>query len=339
MKRRNILLAAALCAALLLSGCGSSAGTSATASDAFVQAPAEAGNSDMAASSGTWDESLTAQAAGSSANVSATADAAQSTEKTASSSPVYRDKDAKLIRTASVTVQTTEFEKSTAALDALVNTYGGYYESATVGNGGYTADSSSRYGYYTVRVPSEKYDAFMNSAGTLGHLSDKTEDTTDVGQAYYDTELHIKTLETKHARLLALMDKATKMEDIITIESALSDVEYELQQYQSDLSNYDSLIDYSTINITLNEVSAVTAESGVNASLGSRMSTAFSNGLTRFSLAMGDFAVWCAYHFAALVIVLLVAAAVIAVVCVKAGRRKKKASLTAVPPVEEKKPE
>ena len=79
----------------------------------------------------------------------------------AGSGAVYRNSEVKLIRRANLTVQTTEFDKAQAALDALVNGLGGYYENAELRSGSYYNQNSNRSGNYTIRIPAEKYDAFM----------------------------------------------------------------------------------------------------------------------------------------------------------------------------------
>ena len=62
----------------------------------------------------------------------------------------------------------------------------------------------------------------------------------DVGQNYSDIELRLQTQRTKQERLLALLEKAATMEDIISLENALSETEYQIEQYTSDLKRYDS---------------------------------------------------------------------------------------------------
>ena len=46
-------------------------------------------------------------------------------------------------------------------------------------------------------------------------------------------------------------EKAETMEDIISLETALSDVEYEIEQLSSTLNRYDSLVSFATIRLDL----------------------------------------------------------------------------------------
>lgn len=51
----------------------------------------------------------------------------------------------------------------------------------------------------------------------------------DVSEAYYDTEARLKTQQTKLDRLHALLEQAATMEDIIALETALSETELQIE--------------------------------------------------------------------------------------------------------------
>lgn len=227
----------------------------------------------------------------------------------------------KLIRTASLSLQSTDFDAAVDALNALVAAQKGYFENSNFSYGGYSS-SENRWGEFTVRVPKENFDAFLSAVGDVAHVVSRDTGVQDVGEPYYDAELRLSTLKTKHERLLALLDKAELMEDIISLETALSDVEYEIQQYTSTLKRYDSLIDFSTINISLREVVRVTDTVTEVDPFSTRLGSAFSRGWHSFCDGLADFAVWCAYNFIGLLVFL--AAAVLAVaLAVKYLRRRR----------------
>lgn len=117
--------------------------------------------------------------------------------------------------------------------------------------------NANRYGSYVIRVPEDAYTGFLQDAGELGYLASKTESTENISTQYYDTEARLKTLRTKQERHQALLAEAEVMEDIISLESALSDVEYEIEQYSSTMNQYDSFVSFSTIDLTLQEVTKV----------------------------------------------------------------------------------
>lgn len=307
MKRSRILFLVPLVLALLLSACAFSAG-----------------NADVSAGGAAASPQSPEFSAQEKTNDSAVGSETASDEPVVSTEPshVYTDADAKLIRQASLTVQTVDFPAALAALDALTVSLDGYYENAQTQAGGYYDTTANRYAYYTVRVPQENYDAFLNATGNIGHVVSTSESSTDVGDQYYDTELRLKTLQTKQERLLALMEKADRMEDIITLENSLSDVQYEIERLTSTLKRYDGLVDFATINVQINEVIKLSEDPGETASLGTRLLAALKNGFSDFGTALGNAMVWAAYHLVG-IFLFTAAAAIIAVLAYRVRRRRK----------------
>lgn len=69
---------------------------------------------------------------------------------------------------------------------------------------------------------------------------------------------HKKALETEQARLMELLSTAENMEDLLAIESKLSDIRYEIESYESQLRLLDNQIDYSTVHVEIFEVERMT---------------------------------------------------------------------------------
>lgn len=234
-------------------------------------------------------------------------------------SSIYMDTNAKIIRTAELTIQTTDFDQSTADLAALTEELGGYYESAQIYGGGYYDQYSKRTASYVVRIPKENFTAFRDRAGKVGHVFRIQEGTQNVGEVYYDTEARLATLETKRERLLALLDKADLMEDIISLENALEEVQYEIDMHNTTLRKYDSLIDYSTFEISLEEVVKITQEPTPEDSFLTKLGVSFRNGFERFADGLQALSFWAARNIIALGIL-----AAVIVVVIKVFRRCRK---------------
>ena len=306
------LFAAGLAAVLLLAGCGG--GGAAAGNQTASSAPSGTkGDSDLFDYENGWSMDSAESAPG---EPMPEPDVPGSGAQTGS---VYQNTRAKLIRRAELNIQTEQFDQSKAALDRLVAECEGYFENSSEYGGGYRDAYANRSGDYTIRVPAAKYGQFLNSAGDLGYVTSKTESSEDVGEQYYDTEARLKTQRTKQERLLALLEKAESMEDIIALESALSEVEYQIEQYSSDLNRYDALIDFATFHVYLNEVGRITQEVGETSSLGTRMAAGFQASLRGLVQGSQDFLVWVSYH-----LVLTVILAAVAVAAVVVGRRELK---------------
>ena len=227
----------------------------------------------------------------------------------------------KLIYTANLEMETTEFDQATAAIQQLTASCGGYFESSSVSSWG----SSYRYASYTVRVPAEQYRSFLDQAGAMCHVLDRQEYTDNVTEAYYDVDGRLKTQQTKLERLQELLARAESMEDIITIESAISDTEAQIESLSGQLRRYDALVDYSTVNIYVNEVYKLSNVEEAPTTFWSRLSGAFSDGWRSFTDGMEDLAVGLAYSW--MWLVLLAVIVIAAAALVRKRLRKKRTAL------------
>lgn len=224
--------------------------------------------------------------------------------------------DVKMIYTANVTMESTEFDEAVAAIARLTEQCGGYYEASSLSDSG-----SARRATFTVRVPAAKYRAFLDGAGELCHVTYQEEYAEDVSESYYDTAGRLETQKTKLARLQELLAEAQHMDDIIVLENEISETEELIDRLSGSLRHYDALVAYSTVTISLKEVKVLTEVVEVTETFGSRLGSAFRSGLQGFGEMLADIAVALAYSWLWLV---LIAAVVIAILF---ATKKKRAEL------------
>lgn len=231
--------------------------------------------------------------------------------------------NAKIIYTADMDLETKEFDEAQKALEDVVRDLGGYFESRSVNQGGRYRSVNC-----TVRVPVKNFSAFLDQAGEVAHVTNRSEYLEDVSEAYYDQEARLDTQRIKLERLQDLLGKAENMADIITIESAISDTELEIEYLTGSLRKYDSQINYSTVNLYLREVYRLSTDEAAPVTFGDRLAAAFSSGLASGVAGLDDFAIFVAGNWLSLLILAAVIAAV--VLFFKRRRNRKKA---AVPPL------
>ena len=216
----------------------------------------------------------------------------------------------------------------------LAEDLGGYVESGSVGDRG----SGYRWADYTIRVPAEQYAAYLNHAGELCHETWRDTSRQSVSEAYYDSEARLTTQRTKLERLQTLLAQAATMEDIIALESALSETELQIEYLTGSLRRYDSLVGYSTVNLQLREVYRLSTDEETPMTFGERLGSAFSTGLQRGRDNMEELVIGLAANW----MTLLLLAAVIAGGVLglrRLGRRRRKAVPPPRPAEEEKKDE
>ena len=309
MKKRNlkqISLALVLVMALgmLLSACGGSGPNGMKQSSTPSAAPA-ASNSFVAMDNG-WSYGMDADA-----SMEAPVEAESWSEESMSGGSIDSIKNntldkanVKLIYRANMSVQTREFEETQAAIRQLVDGMGGWFENADTYYGSYYNyyGGNLRNAYYVVRIPADKYSEFLAAVGDCCHITNLSQSVEDVSLAYSDIETRLATLQTKHERLLDLLSKATEMTDIIDLENALSDCEYQIDSFTQSKNRYDSLIGYSTVNIDISEVAELEDSVVEDQSFGARLGRTLKRGVSNFLDGLDDFVMWVSYHLIGLII-------------------------------------
>ena len=157
----------------------------------------------------------------------------------------------KKIRTVNLSLELKSIEKVQKQIREQVKTEGGYIESEEFN--AKTGYGDSDYLHLSLRIPKDKVDHFLEFLSGEGKILSKSESLEDVRLQYHDAENHIKALEKEQERVLALMDKAENVDQLIALESRLTDIRYQLESYHTEINDYDNKVDYSTVNLDLLE--------------------------------------------------------------------------------------
>lgn len=194
----------------------------------------------------------------------------------------------KVIRTANLNLQTLDFDGFVQALDEKMAEAGAYLQYADVY--GSATSGGRRSADYTIRVPEKNLDVFLTGMEGIATVTNKTLGEQDVTLSYMDMENRVRTLEIEQERLLALLEKAEDLDSIIRLEQRLSEVRYQIENYQSSLRTYDDKITYSTVQIYVYEVARVTEKTPET--VGERIKAGLSNTMYDISEGAKDFVVW-----------------------------------------------
>ena len=218
------------------------------------------------------------------------------------------ESEEKIIRTVDLNVQTKEYDAYLASLNASVVACGGYVETSESDMGGYY--DSNRYSTYTVRIPAEKLDEFLTSASEKGKITSKTESQKNVTLDYVDLESRISAFKTERETLMNLLEKAESLENILSIQERLSEVNYEIESYTAQLRVLENRVSYSTVTLRISEVERV---SGAKPTLLSRIKDNFLDNVDALIDGLEDIAVG---FIGGLPIILPVAAVAVAVILI-----------------------
>ena len=183
----------------------------------------------------------------------------------------------KLVRTASLTLRTTAFEADLESVQALLESLGGYVENLY--QYGDVASGDTRTASLSVRVPSENLDAFLSGVEGVGRVTDRSESVTDMTVQYTDNQARLDTLYAKMERLNQLMAQAQEVSDLIELESAIADTQYEIERYKTSQRDIDRRVDMSAVSVTLLEDTPAQSATAEDVGLGERLGAALNASL------------------------------------------------------------
>lgn len=183
----------------------------------------------------------------------------------------------KKIRTVNMEIDTKDIPEKAKALREKVKAMSGYVESEDFQDNDSYSDFSRM--YFTIRIPKDKMDEFLTFVEGEGQIKSRNESLEDVRLQYHDAQAHKNSLEKEQERVLALMDKAENLDQLLILENRLTEIRYQLENYGSQILEYDNRINFATLNLTLTEKSKPEAREQKEEGFKDRLKTGFKENL------------------------------------------------------------
>ena len=187
--------------------------------------------------------------------------------------------DRKLITTVHMEAETEDLDAMLAHVNAKTAALNGYMESQEINNGSAYSKYRHRSSSMTIRIPAENLSQFVDMVSENCNIISNYRTSEDVTLQYVSMESRIEALEIEQERLLALLEQADNMEDLLTIESRLTDVRYDLEQIHSQMLVMKNRINYSTIHLYLSEVIEYTEVEEEPETFGQRVAAGFTKSI------------------------------------------------------------
>jgi hypothetical protein len=226
----------------------------------------------------------------------------------------------KIVRTADLTIASSDFDNDIQALTDLTGSLGGYVASVNVY--GEASERMDRVAYYDLRIPSDQLDAFLSGLDAIGRITSRSESATDMTTQYSDTQMRLTTQQDKMQRLRELFVKAADVSDLLEIESEIADTQYQIDRLENSLRTIDRNVDNSEVTVTVREESAGESAQAVELTLWQRLHSGFRASVTGIGQFLQNLLV-----FLAMALPVLVPLAVIALIVwlvVRARRRARR---------------
>lgn len=233
----------------------------------------------------------------------------------------------KLIKNVELKIQTKTYDAFMDGLQAGLTAQGGYVQQSNMSGSG-EGEKARRSATIVVRVPADKLDAFLNAVSSNGVVTSRSENVQDVTMDYVDVESRLAALRTEQESLLALLEKAGSLQDILTVQDRLTQVRGEIESYEAKLRTMQTLVANSTVTIRVDEVER--EPEALEKGMWQEISDGFLNSLKVVGRVLRGVFVW----FMSSLPFLLVAAAVAGVVLLvvrtvqRRGRKKKEKAVS-----------
>jgi len=168
--------------------------------------------------------------------------------------------DTKIIRTASLTLEVPDVTGAAETLKGLVTAKGGYVSSTSIQK----TSGNRLYGTVVLRVPASAFDDTLAGVKGIGTVRSVSAESDDVTEEYVDLVAQKTSYQNQLAQYNAIMKKAEKVDDVITVQQQIDRVQNQLDRLEGRLKYLNSRIDLSTISVNLQEPEPVGGETGHN---------------------------------------------------------------------------
>ena len=154
--------------------------------------------------------------------------------------------DRKIIRTATVTLETEQVSARFEDVGNIAAGAGGFVASSSFGNSGDKQTAS-----VTIRVPNDRYQDVLGQLRKLGSVTGEQSNASDVTEQYTDLDSRLRNLRATEAQYLEFLTRAENLNDVLTVQDRLNNVRAEIEQVQGRIQLLSNQADLATITTHL----------------------------------------------------------------------------------------
>jgi hypothetical protein len=152
-----------------------------------------------------------------------------------------------IVRTGDMSLVVKDITQADDDIAQLAVTFGGYVVSSQI-----SGEEEEMRGSISIRVPDEKFDQALAELRDLAvRVKSESTNSQDVTEEYIDLQARLGNAEATEKQYLALLDKATDVEDILSIYNYLSQVRQEIEQIKGQMQYLERTTSMSLISVSL----------------------------------------------------------------------------------------
>lgn len=158
--------------------------------------------------------------------------------------------DRLVIRNAYLSIEVAAVNAAETAIRNRAEQLGGYVVSVQTSGSDEDLRSS-----IVFRVPAEQFEnALSGVEGLANKVFSRNVSGDDVTEEFVDLESRLRNLEATRERLLDLLTRATRVEDALQVNNALTDVQGQIEQIRGRMQYLTTSAAFSTISVDLTPI-------------------------------------------------------------------------------------
>ena len=158
---------------------------------------------------------------------------------------VAQREDALIVRTGSMAVEVSDFDAALAKARTAVTGLGGYISGSQM-----ATDGDQPYASITYRIPSDRWEDALTALKALGtKVRNEQTQAVEVTTAVVDLDARIDNLRATERSLQAIMAQATKIPDILEVQSQLTTVRGEIERLTAERDHLKDQASYGTLTV------------------------------------------------------------------------------------------
>ncbi|KRE36894.1 hypothetical protein ASG73_11210 [Janibacter sp. Soil728] len=157
--------------------------------------------------------------------------------------------DARIARTASLSLTVEDLEQAAAKVRSTARTAGGYVSDED--SRAATYEGGRSWAEITITVPVDKLDSTTTDLSELGKVTKRASSAEDLTSQYTDTTARVRTKTKSVERLRTLIDSTDDLDQIVTLERELSTREADLESMTSQQKSLEQRTATAPITVSL----------------------------------------------------------------------------------------
>ena len=155
-----------------------------------------------------------------------------------------------IVRRASLSLLTKEFDAARASLENLVKAHQGYFGELNV-----TApNGAGRTLAATVRVPAGQLDAVLVELRKLGRVEQDNQSADDVTRQYVDLTARLANAREEEKRLVQILQERTgRVSDVLEVEQEIASTRQQIEQMDAERKTLDNQVQYASVDLQITE--------------------------------------------------------------------------------------